>query len=401
MIPSIRQRYNAAFRQAQYDAFIHDLNTGHRYPVDFRVSETPLFLSAAFMTQVHAAAEQIIAALQTETYRTMAREAVPPGYIVPNEDAHPLFLQIDFAICPNPAPSAGESDFVPRLIELQGFPSLYCFQALLDQKYRQYFAIPDGFSAYFSGLSYDGYVERLRRAVVADHAPEQVVLLEVSPETQGTRIDFACTERMSGVTTVDVKHVIRRGSRLFYQREGREVPIKRIYNRVIRDDPKLVSVQDTAWMAEALDVGWAGHPNWYYRISKFSLPILHSLLRAPFVPECHVVSELTAYPDDLEQYVLKPLFLFSGAGVQLEVTPTVLDSLPDKRGFLLQRKVQYAPLVQTPDVPATAELRMLYLWEDRPLPVGNLVRMSKGKMMGVRYNRDKAWVGSTVAYAPE
>jgi hypothetical protein len=393
MIPAIRHQYNAAFRPASYDAFLRDLNTAMRYPADFKVSETPLFMPADLTARLLAAAEQIITAIQTPTYRAHTQDAIPPGYAVPGEDPHPLFLQCDFALCQD-----ADGTWVPRLIELQGFPSLYCFQAFLDQKYRQHLPIPEGVTAYFSGLDYAGYVEAMRQAVVADADPEQTVLVEVRPEAQSTRIDFACTEHMLGVPTVDATQIIVRGSRAYYRREGREVPIQRIYNRVIRDDPQIGSAEEVAWMSRDLEVEWAGHPNWYYRISKVALPILHRLIDAPVVPECHFVSDLSAYPADLGAFVLKPLFLYSGAGIQLDVTPAMLDALPDKRAFILQRKVSYGPAVQTPDMPAMAEVRMLHVWQDRPIPVGNLVRMSKGKMMGVRYNRDKTWVGSTVAY---
>ncbi|MBX3063113.1 MAG: hypothetical protein KF726_09060 [Anaerolineae bacterium] len=396
MIPDIRRRYNAAFSVERYQRFLHSVNSSLRYPADFKVSETPLFIPAAFASQLLAACDQIIAALQTPTYRQRSASALSAGYAVPHEDEHTLFLQIDFAIC-------REGDrYVPRLIELQGFPSLFGFQAFLDLQFRQHFDIPAGFNFYFSGLDYGSYVNVLRRAIVADHDPEKVILLEVMPDAQGTRIDFAATEQMLGIRTVALDQLKRKGSRLFYEVDGRRIPIERIYNRVIRDDPKLKDSAEIAWLADDLKVSWAGHPNWYYRISKYSLPILHELVAAEIVPPCYFVDQLRgSYPADLNQYVLKPLFLFSGAGVQLEVTGELLDSLADPQNYILQRKVQYAACVETPDDAAFAEVRMLYVWqrgEAHPLPVSNLVRLSKGKMMGVRYNRDKTWVGSTLAY---
>ncbi|HAK12187.1 MAG TPA: hypothetical protein DCO78_09650, partial [Chitinophagaceae bacterium] len=69
--------------------------------------------------------------------------------------------------------------------------------------------------------------------------------------------------------------------------------------------------------------------------------------------------------------------------------------------WILQRKVQYADIIPTPDIPAKAEIRIFYFWKpgaDRPIPVNNLARLSKGKMIGVRYNQDKTWVGGSLAY---
>ena len=55
-------------------------------------------------------------------------------------------------------------------------------------------------------------------------------------------------------------------------------------------------------------------------------------------------------------------------------------------------------MIETPDIPAKAEIRIFYTWKDgdlRPGPANNLARLSKGKMIGVRYNKDKDWVGGS------
>ncbi|MHB8629748.1 MAG: hypothetical protein ACYDBJ_25455 [Aggregatilineales bacterium] len=393
MIPEIRAKFNAEFDQRRYDQFNHDINTEQMYPADFKVCETPLFLSAALRDELLTASDAVIRAIQSDEYKTRTQNAIPVGYAVPNEDAHSTFLQLDFAVCQQP-----DGCFTPRLIELQGFPSLFCFQAFLDRKIRQYFDLPAGFSAYFGGLDVDGYIARLRQVIVADSAPEQVILLEVEPGAQKTRVDFACTEQMLGVRAVDISAIKQRGQKLFYQREGREIPIERIYHRIIRDDPKFQALPEISWLRDDLDVIWVGHPNWYYKISKYGLPLIQNA----YTSDCHYLNDLRAYPTDLDNYVLKPLYLYSGAGVELDVTPALLDSLPNRENYILQRKVEYAPLVLTPDGYARAEVRMLFVWDgDTPEPIGNLVRMSKGRMMGVRFNLGKTWVGSTVAYAPQ
>ncbi len=395
MIRTLRTRYNAAFQQSRYDRFIHDMDTAYRYPIGFKVSETPLFLSRELRDDLLNACETIIATLQTDDYKARTRDALPTGYAVPNEDAHSTFLQFDFAICQD---TSGR--YVPRLIELQGFPSLFAFQAYLDSKTREYFDIPADLSAYFNGLDYDGYVELLRQTIIADSDPEQVVLMDAQPDQQKTRMDFACTEALLGIRSVCVSDIKRRGRTLLYERDGRTIPITRIYNRLIRDDPQFMalSASDTEWLSEAVDVTWVGHPNWFYKISKYSLPLLHNA----YTSDAYFLRDLTHYPPDLENFVLKPLFLFSGAGIELDITSAQLDALPNRDNYILQRKVQYAPLVETPDGYANAEVRIMGIWNgsEAPRMIGNLVRMSKGRMMGVRFNAGKTWVGSSIAYSP-
>ncbi len=392
MIPEIRKRYNALFTDAAYNAYVHDLNTLLPYPADFKVCETPLFVSLEMKREMIKAADEIVAQLQTESYKARSSAAIPAGCAVPNETAHPEMLQIDFAIC-----SDGAGGFTPRLIELQGFPSLYCFQAFLDDVTRKHFWIPEGFSPYFGGLDRESYIAHLKDVIIEDNAPEHTILMEVDPSNQKTRIDFAATEEMLGIKAVDIRSVIKRGRKLFYDNAGKETPIEHIYSRFIRDDPKFAEMGSNLWLDQEVDITWITHPNWFYKISKYSLP----LIRSEYAPQACFLNELDAYPDDLENYVLKPLFLFSGAGIELDVTAERLNQIEHRDNYLLQRKIQYAPLVETPDGYAYAEVRLLFTWADvQPRLVCNLVRMSKGKMMGVRFNRDKTWVGSSVAYFP-
>lgn len=405
MIPEIRAKFNTAFDQQRYNQFEHDINTEQTYPADFKVCETPLFLSADLRDKLLGASDWIINIIRSDEYKARTQHAVPPGYAVTNEDGHSRFLQLDFAICQNP-----DGQLWPSLIELQGFPSLFGFQAFLDRKIRQYFELPAGFSAYYNGLDVDGYFRRLSHTIIGDSDPAQVILLEVDPEQQKTRIDFACTEQLLGIRTVNIRHIKQYGRKLFYLDEqlGRELPVARLYTRLIRDDPKFQALPEsaTSWLSADLDVTWVGHPNWYYKISKYALPVLNDLSRAlgghSCVSDCHYLSNFVPDPADLKHWVLKPLFLFSGAGVELDVTPAMIDSITNRDNYILQQKVSYAPLVATPDGQhAHAEVRMLFVWDgDRPVAIGNLVRMSKGLMMGVRFNVGKTWVGSTVAYAP-
>jgi hypothetical protein len=349
-------------------------------------------LTDEFTNEVVAAAEGIVALVQTPEFARHSATAIPQGLEVPRESAHPNFIVVDFGICTD-----GER-LVPRLIELQAFPSLFGFQFLILHCMRKaYPAIPRDWTSSFGGMKDDAYIEILRRTIIADAKPENVVLLEIEPEKQKTRIDFAATETILGVRSVCLTKVKKNGRQLFYERDGREVRIERIYNRVIFDE--LIRRPDLApafRFQDDLDVTWVGHPNWYFRISKHSLPFLKTAHTSP----AYFADELPA-GENIDDYVLKPLYSFAGLGVDMEPTREKLSALEKPREWILQKKVRYAKFVPTPDGPKSkAEIRMMFVWPegDRwPVLVNNLVRMSQGKMMGVDFNKEKTWVGSSIA----
>ena len=391
MHPEMRARFNADFTSDRFDELLRIANETERWPVDFRISETPIFLTPAFTLEVSQAANELVRKLRTPEFAEHARAAIPPGLEVPDETPHPAFLQVDFAICEQ------NGRLVPRLIELQGFPSLYGFQIFLLRCMRHaYPAIPDDWAPFFNGYTEASYTELLRRVIVGDADPETVVLLEIEPEKQNTRIDFACTETLLGVAPVSLTEVSRRGNELFYQRDGRDVRIERIYNRVIFDE--LLRRPDLSFgfgFQHEIDATWVGHPNWYFRISKHSLPFL----KTPYTSRAYFADRFPA-GERLEDFVLKPLYSFSGLGVDLDPTPEKVEALAEPHTWILQEKVNYADFVPTPDGPRSkAEIRMMFIWPEggEPILVNNLVRMSQGAMMGVKFNKNKTWVGSSIA----
>lgn len=391
MVPDLRRAYNEAFTEERYRALLRDLESTCGCAIGFAVSETPLFLSEEIAGELQKAAWEILGTVTSDDYLQHTGRAVPSELAVPGETAQPVFLQIDFAL-------ARDGDGIaPRLIELQAFPSLYGFQWLLDRGFRKHFDIPANLSPYFSGLDEKTYVDCLREVIVGDCDPREVILLEVDPEHQKTRCDFEVTEQLLGISTVDPRDVREQDGRLV---RGKDIPVRRIYNRVIFDELQRKGLTfDHLFRRDIRDLGaeWVGHPNWYLKVSKFSLPFLHT----PYAPEAHFVSELPEIPSDLENWVLKPLFSFAGLGVELGPTAERLRAIENPEDWLLQRKIEYAPVVETLDVPAKAEVRMMFVWQDgRPRLVNNLVRMSKGKMMGVDFNKNKTWVGGTLGYHP-
>jgi hypothetical protein len=390
--PQLRSRFNTDFTQEKYAALVRCVNETEKWPADFRLSETPIFLTRDFTDEVARAAKEIVDATRTPEFAKHAAPAVPKDLEVPKESAHPNFLVVDFAIC-------SEADrLVPRLIELQAFPSLFGFQLLLLGCVRKaYPAIPRNWTSSFGGIKDDTYLELLRRTIIADSDPENVVLLEIEPEKQKTRVDFAATETLLGIRPVCVTKIKKRNRQLFYDRDGREVRIERIYNRVIFDELTQRRDLDLPFrFQDDLDVTWVGHPNWYFRISKHSLPFLKTEhTSATFFADQFSENE------KIDDYVLKPLYSFAGHGVDMDPTPDKISGLENPHEWILQRKIDYTPFVATVDGrKSKAEIRMMFVWPDNdrdPTLVNNLVRMSQGKMMGVDFNIDKTWVGASIA----
>jgi len=391
MIPELRKKYNHSFNPKAYDAFINDLKTFTYYPIDFRVSETPLFLNYDLAKKILEASDDLITQINDGIFKRKSENAIPPNLRVPNEDSHPQFLCLDFAITKDDS-----GNFIPKLIELQGFPSLFSYQYFLDKIVRRHFDIPQNFSSFFNGLDGEKYTQLLRKVILSDKDPKNVILLEIDPSQQKTRVDFACTEELTGIKTVNLSDVVRNGKKLFYKNNDKEIPVERIYNRVIYDELQRKNFKFNFSFSDDLDVEWAGHPNWFFKISKYSLP----LLKGKYVPHCYFLNTLDKYPDDLSRFVLKPLFSFAGLGVEVNVTKNKLDKVIDRSNYILQEKVEYAPVIETPDGYARVEVRLMLLWDKEPIVATNLVRTSKGKMMGVDFNKNKTWVGSNLAYHP-
>ena len=392
MDPKLRSQFNADFSAEKYDALLRCVNETEKWPADFRISETPIFLTDEFTEEVTRAAKALIDLTRTTEFAKHSASAISAGLEVPAESAHPNFLVVDFGICTE------GGRLVPRLIELQAFPSLFGFQLLVLHCLRKaYPAIPRDWTSSFGGIKDDAYVELLRRTIIGEAQAENVILLEIEPEKQKTRIDFAATETLLGIRSVCLTKLEKRGRELFYQRDGRSVRVERIYNRVIFDELIRRPDLDLPFrFQDDLDVKWVGHPNWYFRISKHSLPFLKTEHTSP----AFFADEFPA-TEQIGDYVLKPLYSFAGLGVDMEPTQEKLAALKKPHEWILQKKVQYAEFVPTTDGPKSkAEIRMMFVWPENdqdPTLVNNLVRMSQGKMMGVDFNKEKTWVGSSIA----
>lgn len=394
MVPSIREEYNRRYTPQAYEAFLQFIETNAPGQLEFRVAETPFFVSAELRDKILEGAEALVDFVCRPDIKDLTEGAIPASLRMPNEGHHPHYLCIDFAICDD-----GKGGLIPQLIEMQGFPSLFAFQNFLSKAIKRHLYVPEGYTYIHSGLTEEQYVAMLKKTILGSHAPEDVVLLEIEPEKQKTRIDFYATKMLVGVDSVCITKVYARDGKLYRtMADGSERQVKRIYNRVIFDElearPDIVPGFD---LTKPYDVEWTGHPNWFFRISKYILPMLDHWS----VPRARRLSEFRPGGAQLSKYVLKPLFSFAGQGVVIDVTPADLDAVKDPENWILQEKVQYKPCIITPDGASKVELRLLYLWPDgdaRPTLCTNLVRLSQGLMSGVRYNKDKTWVGSSTAF---
>ncbi len=395
MQPDIRKQYNASFSQEKYKSFLADLDKATSKPIEFRVAETPVFVPKYLKEKLMEACESIVDVIVQNDYKAKTDNAIPSNQNVPNENNHTSFLAIDFAVCQDE-----NGKFMPQLIELQGFPSLFAFQYLVSQNFQKHFPIPDNYDFLFNNHDRKSYIEEIKKLIVGNENPENVILLEIYPETQKTRVDFDVTESLTGVKAVCLTKIIKEGRRLFYMNDGIKTPIHRIYNRLIFDDlTNFPNLQTDYKLTDDVEVEWIGHPNWFFRISKYTMPFLNS----PYIPECRFLSDFKGkYPENLSEYVLKPLFSFAGSGVKINVSKEDLTSILDPENYILQKKVKYEPVIETTDgSKVKCEIRMLYVWQKdelRPVLLTNLARLSRGEMIGVRFNKDFDWVGGSVCF---
>ena len=391
MIAPLRRAFNERFTTAGYERFLADMGRRCGVPIDFRICETPCFLPAALVDELAATGRELVHQLiDNPEYRRASDATIPAQFKAPGEGDHPLFVQVDFGLVRDDA-----GRLRPKLVELQAFASLYAFQPALAETYRDSWQLPASLDVFCSGMSRDVYDGVIQRALLNGHAPEQVVLMEIDPRHQKTRPDFALTEARYGVRAVDIGEIMREGRRLFYMRDGNRVPIARIYNRTILDELVRKNLETPFDYRDDLDVEWAGHPNWYFRISKFSLPWLDH----ESVPRAWFLDEIDRLPADRENLILKPLYSFAGSGIVFAPTDAALAAIPDaeRHNYLLQERMRFEPVIDTPHGPTQVEIRMMYVWLEELTPLLPLLRMGRGQMMGVSHNRNLAWVGASGA----
>jgi hypothetical protein len=393
MIPALREAFNRNFRPEIYQQLLKNLEASAGTPIAFRVAETPCFLPKALLDQMAGYGRDLVLQLvDNPEYRRASDVTVPPQYNVANESPRPMFLQVDFGLVRN-----AEGELEPKLVELQAFPSLYAYQPELAKEYVDSYGLAKNLGVYLGGYTRDTYQQLMRELIVGGHDPENVILLEVNPEKQKTLCDFLLTQHDLGIAIVDILKLKKRGTGLFYEKDGREIPVRRIYNRCIMDELARKEIELPFDLTQPLDVEWAGHPNWYYRISKFSIPYL----KHKCVPRTWLLDQNSTVPRDNENYILKPLYSFAGLGIKFNPTQADVDAIPadQRQHYMLQERMRFEPVIDTPHGMTQAEIRIMYAWPEGGdlTPVLPLLRMGRGIMMGVDHNRNLEWVGGSAA----
>jgi hypothetical protein len=416
LIVDLRRVFNRAYRPEQYGELLKRLHERSGWEIGFRVAETPIFLPKAMLEEMASAGMELSRRLLGwPEYLAAARDSIPKEFLVAGETPHPNFLTADFALVRD---SSGE--LVPRLVEIQAFPSVFAYQAMLAEEYRSVFGLPEELVMFLGGHDEQSFWNLMRETIVGRHAPENVVLIEVDPMHQKTLPDFLLTAKRLGIAIVDISQVFPDGDKLHYRNDaGRLVRIERIYNRAIADEIMARKIELPFRLTDAWDVEWAGHPNWYFLISKFSVPWLSDF--SEVVPPAVFLKDFlngdgferlkgrgVKLPERkdpgtvFEDLLLKPLFSFAGKGIQFGPSLGELQAIPEgERGnYLLQQRMEFVPTIATPHGMTQAEIRILYLWPDggELTPVLPLIRLGRGKMMGVDHNRNKEWVGASAAF---
>lgn len=390
MISSYRASFNEHFSEKKYKGFLEELEKGFA-GIPFRVAETPVFIPETLKEKLVAAGAEIVKLIQQPDFKQLTEKSIPLNWRVPAENGQPHFLTFDFGICKDE-----QGNLIPKLIEMQGFPSLYGFQAHLGETYKKAYSLSEQLTPYFDGIDEAAYIALLKEVILGTHEPHEVALMDIDAPNQKTAIDFLVTAQYLGIKILSLSDIRKEGKHLYYEQDGQKIRLKRIYNRLIFDEigSNTDLFKESFDPREELDIEWVTHPNWFYRISKYTMPFLKS----EFVPETFFLHQLDVIPSDLENYVLKPLFSFAGMGVIIDVKKKDIEEISDPENWILQRKVNYEPVVQAPDGGVKVEIRLMYLWADGKEPVLciNLARLSRGKMIGVRYNKDFDWVGGTV-----
>ena len=394
MIPLYRRPFNQVFSETKYQEYLNYINELYPNALDFRIAETPLFIPTTFKNQLLEVGDYICSQINKADFKSNTEKSLQNTRITPNEMDLPECIVMDFAVANNK-----KNEMVPALIELQGFPSLFAFEVIQDEAIKKSYTISENLSPYLNGYDKQKYLHHLSK-IIKGEKEEHTVLLELFPNQQKTRIDFYCTQQLLDIPIVCITEIFKKEKGLYYQRNGVIKKIDRIYNRIVADELNNQSeeIQEkAAILCSDIEISWVTHPNHFFRISKFLLPLLNH----QFIPKSAYLDQLKDMPNELEKYILKPLFSFAGKGVIIDIKASDIASISDPENWIIQDKVNYAPCIDTPDGFAKAEIRLFYFWDkatQKYIATLNLCRLSKGKMIGVNYNQTATWVGGSLAY---
>ncbi len=381
---------NHLYSAERHHSFIKKLEQNIGASIDFRIAEMPIFVNNSLKKKLENYAKEIIIECIDLQSDSRYNNQIPELYKVPHQSSKPLFSVVDFAITQD-----ADGEYIPKVVELQGFPSLFGYQYFYANTILQEYPFSNNYSTNLSDYTNEEYISLLKESLISSYHPDETCLLEYKPEQQKTRPDFIALQKLTGIQTTDIEQVKKEGNKLFHQRNGKWVQLKRVFNRAIVDELQEKHAKLNFHWNEELDIEWAGHPNWFFTISKNSMPYL----KHQSIPKTVFLSEIENIPDNLEPFVLKSLFSFSGKGVNVHPSKNDIDLIPAhmRSQYILQSKINYADCIYTPEGQNKVEIRIMLIWPehyDVPIPTMSLARTGRGPMMGVRYN-NIPWTGST------
>jgi len=431
VIPALRRDFNARFRPETFRTMLHSLDAVARTHIAFPVAETPCFFPSSMLDEMaRIGIDLTLQLVNNPAYLARSLAAIPEPWRAADQNSHPHFLTADFGLV-----REDSGRLAPRLVEMQAFPSVFAFQWAASEAYRSAFSLDPSLRYLLGGLDQAQFWKLLARTIVAGHDPQTVVLIDVDPAHQKTLPDFHITADHLGIRIVDIAALETLDPapdspsqlpRLGYRAKGRLIPIRRIYNRAIVDELVRRQIPLQFGYRQPFDVEWAGHPNWYFHVSKFSIPFLDH----PAVPPAVFLDDWfrssaggsksacgpkesargpkndarDRLPSSRDRLILKPLYSFAGQGILFAPTDDQLAAIPpaQRHHYLLQERVTFEPVIDTPFGPTQAEIRILYVWPDQGnlTPLISLVRLGRGQMMGVDHNRGQSWVGASAAFSP-
>jgi hypothetical protein len=357
-----------------------------------RLCETPCFFPGALVERMGEDGKALIRQLvENPEYLARSEASIPAKFRVPNESAHPMFVQVDFGLVRD---AAGELQ--PETGRVTGLPfPLRISAGVVAGLHRC--VLPRSQSSLLPERARLGFLQTAVAGCDCGGARSGECRVDGgasggAENASGFYADGEAARDSHGVHHQDSQ---TEGRRLFYEDGGKQIPIERIYNRTIVDELERKGVVLPFDFRDDLDVEWAGHPNWYFRISKYSIPYL----KHPSVPRTWFLDQLPEVPADLENFVLKPLYSFAGLGVVIAPSRADIDAIPaaKRSEYILQERMNFTPWWRLRYGLTKVELRTMYVWLDELVPVLTIVRMGRGLMMGVDQNKNMKWVGSSAA----
>ena len=219
MISHLRKEFNRRFQVADYESLVTRLQTRLGCEVGFRIAETPAFIPNDLMSEMCSiGAELTYSLIGNQDYMKASSEAIPLAYRFRGCGPHPHFMTADFGLVRDEA-----GKLSPRIVELQAFPSVFGYQTVLCDEYRDVYHLDSSLDFLLGGHSEESFWRLMGQVILNGHDPENVVLTEVDPWHQKTLADFLVTADRLKIQIVDIAQLILLGNKIQLHWEKKEM----------------------------------------------------------------------------------------------------------------------------------------------------------------------------------